>query len=70
MSENNPQLWIPDGGYHMNEKQKQRFLFFIPIFILFLCMSCMAIFCLQTYQQNTFKHISAFFQIAAEANPE
>ena len=33
-------------------------------------MSCMAIFCLQTYQQNTFKHISAFFQIAAEANPE
>lgn len=53
----------------MNEKQKQRFLFFIPIFILFLCMSCMAIFCLQTYQQNTFKHISAFFQIAAEANP-
>lgn len=53
----------------MNEKQKQRFLLFIPIFILFLCMSCMAVFCLQTYQQNTFKHVSAFFQIAAEANP-
>lgn len=54
----------------MNEKQKQRFLLFIPIFILFLCMSCMAVFCLQTYQQNTFKHVSAFFQIAAEADPE
>lgn len=54
----------------MNEKQKQRFLLFIPIFILILCMSCMAVFCLQTYQQNTFKHVSAFFQIAAEADPE
>ncbi len=20
LSENSPQLWIPDGGYHMNEK--------------------------------------------------
>ena len=54
----------------MNEKRKQGFLFFIPIFILFLCMTCMAFFCLQTYQQNTFKHISAFFQTAAEADPK
>ena len=54
----------------MNEKRKQGFLFFIPIFILFLCMTCMAVFCLRTYQQNTFKHISAFFQTAAEADPK
>ena len=67
LSENSPQLWIPDGGYHMNEKRKQGFLFFIPIFILFLCMTCMTVFCLRTYQQNTSKYISAFFQTAAEA---
>ena len=54
----------------MNEKRKQGFLFFIPIFILFLCMTYMAVFCLRTYQQNTFKHISAFFQTAAEADPK
>lgn len=54
----------------MNEKTKQRAVFFAPIFILFLCTASAAVLCAHTCQQTAFRHVSAFYEIAAEAIPE
>lgn len=54
----------------MSEKRKQGLLLFAPIFILFLGMVCVYGLFLHTYRQTAFAHLSAFCEIAAEANPE
>lgn len=49
----------------MNEKRKQGFLFFIPIFILFLCMTYMAVFVCELISRilsNTYLHFSKLLQ--------
>ncbi len=54
----------------MNERRKQAMILFFPIFFFFLCLVGIWGWCLYTYRQIAFEHISAFCEIVIEADPE
>lgn len=54
----------------MNEKAKQAVTILAPAGILCLCLICTVVLYLQTCQETAYRHVSAFFEIAAEQEPE
>lgn len=54
----------------MNEKTKQAVTILAPAGILCLCLICTVVLYLQTCQETAYRHVSAFFEIAAEQEPE